>query len=405
MRILSLLLLLVIAGRGGATSLRTQIRSLVGVKLTGSLSLAIVANANEVDEYGRNALHYAAELGDLPLVEFLTVNGVSAKTRDKDGQLPLDYAISEAEKSKNSQQALVVSHILEKTWGVNGRDEKGWPPINWTILAGDLQRVIELVDRGVSINYSVAYRRANSFELAELMGNSEIIDYLLSVWGVPILWKAINQGKYTKVREALDRGFDVNTTDEYGKTLLHRIVSKFYRSPEGRRSSERMVNLLLEFGANPNAVDNLGQTPLHLISRQSPRVVRLLLEAGGDVNAVDNLGQTPMHTSKWGSHEIGRILLEAGGDINAVDNYGRTPLHIVDQREARRTDFLLKAGANPNAVDDELRTPLHATALMARAGWVHGEEMFRLVLEAGANPNIVNKKGRTPLDVLNGIYQ
>ena len=405
MRVLSLLLVLFIADRGEATSLRTQIRSLVGAKLTGSLSLAIVANVNAVDEDGRNALHHAAEFGDLPLVEFLTANGVNTRARDKDGQLPLDYAIGEAEKSENSQQALVVSHILEKTYGVNGFDEKGWPPINWAILAGDLQRVIELVDRGVSINYSLTYRRASTFELAELMGNQEIVNYLISVWGATILWEAINQGKYTVVRELLERGlFDVNATDEYGQTLLHRVVNKFRRGPSGSRRTEEMVDLLLEFGANPNAVDNLGQTPLHLINKQSSRVVRALLEAGGDVNAVDNLGQTPMHTSNWGSHEVGRILVEAGGDINAVDSYGRTPLHIVGQREARRTDFLLRAGANPNAVDDEGRTPLHGAALMVRAGWIHGEEMFDLLREAGADPNVVNKKGRTPLDVLNGIY-
>ena len=404
MRILLLLLLLVITDRGEATSLRNQIRSLVGANLSGPLSLAIITNINKVDEHGRNALHHAVELGDLSLVEFLTTNGVSTKIKDRHGLLPLDYAIGQAEKNKSSQQALIVSHVLEKTWGINGRDEKGWPPINWAIVAGNLPRIKELVDKGVSANYSVSYRRANTFELAELMQNQEIIDYLLSVWGTTILYRAIRQKNYTKVRETLESGFDVNTVDEYGATVLHRVVSRFQRQPEESRRSEEIVNLLLEFGANPNATNNKGQTPLHLINRQPANVVRSLLEAGGDVNATDNLDKTPLHTSDWGSHEVGRILLEAGADINAIDKFGQTPLHIVDRKEARRTDFLLRAGADPNAIDNEGRTPLHNAAVMAIAGWVHGNDMVKVLQKAGADPGIANKEGRTPLDVLNELY-
>ena len=404
MRILSLSLLLVIVDRGEATSLRNQIRSLVGADLTGPLSLTIIANINEVDEHGQNALHHAVELGDLSLVEFLTTNGVSTKNKDRHGLLPLDYAIAKAERAKNSQQALIVSHVLEKTWGINGRDERGWPPINWAIVAGDLSRIKELVDKGVSADYSVNYLRASTFELAELMQNQEIINYLLSVWGTTILYRIIWQKNYTKLRETLERGFDVNTVDQYGETLLHRVVSRFQRQPEERRRSEEIVNLLLEFGANPNAINNKGQTPLHLINRQPANVVRSLLEAGGDINATDNLGKTPLHTSDWGSHEIGMILLEAGADVNATDKFGQTPLHIVDRKEATRTDFLLRAGADPNAIDNEGRTPLHCAAVMAIAGWVHGEDMVKLLQKAGADPGVANKEGRTPLDVLNEVY-
>jgi len=56
--------------------------------------------------------------------------------------------------------------------------------------------------------------------------------------------------------------------------------------------------------------------------------VQTLLENGADPNAKDNAGHTPLH---WAAHlghvEIVELLLERGANPNAEDNYGSTPLH------------------------------------------------------------------------------
>ena len=57
-------------------------------------------------------------------------------------------------------------------------------------------------------------------------------------------------------------------------------------------------------------------------------IVSLLLEKGADVNAKNNDGWTPLHWASENGHEaIVSLLLEKGADVNAKDNDGETPLH------------------------------------------------------------------------------
>lgn len=379
-----MLLLLLLADQGWATALRNQVRRLVGKELTSSLE--IVTKINELDEDGRNALHHAAILGSLPLVEFLILNGVDTRVKDNDGLMPLDRAIHEAETSKSSQQMLVVSHILEKTWGINARDEKGWPPINWTIVSGDSQRVGELIGRGATAFYSISNHRSATFELAQLMQNKEVIDLLISVWGGTIAKKYVQDYNFSKLKELLEMGLDPNAIDEYGNTPLGVAT----RNP----NTEEMVKLLLEAGANPNSANEKGRTPLHNLYRPSKETVKLLLGAGADPNAVDEKGQTPLHTAIWKIREIGRLLVEAGGDPNAVDENGQTPLHCCAWRDSVKEKIgeLLEAGGDPNAVDKNGNTPLHLAAKFA-----YGKMAIELLLKAGANRTTVNKSGNTPI--------
>ena len=78
-----------------------------------------------------------------------------------------------------------------------------------------------------------------------------------------------------------------------------------------------MAERLLRNGADANAADHDGWTPLHWACQNGHGdVARLLLvDHGADANAADNTGETPLHVACSGGHgDIARLLLERGAD-------------------------------------------------------------------------------------------
>jgi ankyrin repeat protein len=122
-------------------------------------------------------------------------------------------------------------------------------------------------------------------------------------------------------------------------------------------------------------------TPLHAVCMYGTAwAFPLLLEAGADLNAVDAEGNTP-------------LLLSAGADVHAAGEPGRTALHVACMEDgAWAFPLLLEAGADVNAVDAEGSTPLH-TSCFGGFDWP-----IPLLLEAGADVNALNMSRRTPLE-------
>ena len=104
------------------------------------------------------------------------------------------------------------------------------------------------------------------------------------------------------------------------------------------------IKLLIDAGANLEAVDLNGHTPLQFAANfANAEIVSLLLDAGANVNAVSDLGSTALHLAALDCVEV---LLAAGADINVRDNSGRTPFDNALSSDERRTwPLFLRAGA------------------------------------------------------------
>lgn len=78
------------------------------------------------------------------------------------------------------------------------------------------------------------------------------------------------------------------------------------------------AKLLLEKGADPNAMSSCRQTPLH--TQDNPEIVKLLIKYGADVNAEDFSDSNPVHTCR--NAEVAEILIQNGANGYARNAMG-----------------------------------------------------------------------------------
>jgi truncated hemoglobin YjbI len=129
-----------------------------------------------------------------------------------------------------------------------------------------------------------------------------------------------------------------------------------------------MTELLLSMGADPNARDNSGHTPLYSLGNECEvegggNVVRTLVRAGADVNAGDGVKHcTPLHmAARRGNLEVAEALLGCGGNIEARDSVSDTPLRrAVNCNQVGLASLLLARGADVLSTGSKGSTPILA---------------------------------------------
>ena len=185
------------------------------------------------------------------------------------------------------------------------------------------------------------------------------------------LWLAAKQGHIGKVRNLSGSIFvDVNCVKGSDRsTPLCEAVKNACALPNRTRNKARkaslkkVVQLLLDRGANPNLGDMNGWTPLHSTNPRNGNedIVQLLLERGADPDLATNYRTTLLHlAADNGNIDVMQLLLDRGAKHNTTTSpYGFTPLHsAVFNGHKDIVRLLLNAGAEPNKVNDRGETPL-----------------------------------------------
>jgi ankyrin repeat protein len=161
----------------------------------------------------------------------------------------------------------------------------------------------------------------------------------------------------------------------------------------------------------------VGDTPLHLAAA-ALRVIaaQLLLESGADANAENRRGATPLHYvcdprpmsgGTWDPRkqaDIIVLLVQHGAKLQHVDRGGASALHrAVRARSPAAVRQLLKAGAR---VDLRLNkggsTPLHLAVQSTGAGgtagaWSEQLEIIEMLLQHRADPGAPDGRGRSAI--------
>lgn len=219
-------------------------------------------------------------------------------------------------------------------------------------------------------------------------------------------------GRHRMIEYLLSRGANVDARDAEGLTPLQ-YASLRNRSPTvellagfGARPADlfdainagdvRQLLALLRGGANVNASDLFGPPLHHAAAKGRTYIASRLLDAGADLAATgEPLHLQALHVAALGGHaETARLLIDHGANLEARDAQGRTPLMIAATYGKLSTaEALLTAGANPYATDTAYgHTAIHVAAA---GGYV---DLVSLFVERGVAVNLASAHdGETPL--------
>ena len=277
----------------------------------------------------------------------------------------------------------------------------------------DWKEVRRLVEQGKNVNAVDRGDRRTALHYAVIWGNPKICSFLMS------------------------RGAKVNLKDKDGNQPLHAAArgENSDTRQQIRKLNEKSVWRYTQRGSLITRVDasySLSQCgitadfdsyrPWHKATRNSSyiRTVQLLVDCGADTNALNALGQTSLHAAASGeedSPELCSILLEYKAKIDAVDKDGNQPLHLAcEQRNFLTGNLLLTHRADVNFLNKQQRSPLdlanesilissfisdgdHALHIAVRGGAI---QAVKLLVGCGADVNELNEKGQTPLHTAAG---
>ncbi|MHC4478096.1 MAG: ankyrin repeat domain-containing protein [Planctomycetota bacterium] len=158
------------------------------------------------------------------------------------------------------------------------------------------------------------------------------------------LHDAVQYSDLKSIRKLIRKGANVNARDEEGRTPL------YIAAAVGRVD---VAELLIANDAEIDApCSKSGWTPLHraCTSRRGAAVVELLVLKGADIGALDHTKGTPLHAAAIGGNpETVRFLVEKDANVNARDQNGRTPLYWAVEYQGYRykeiVQTLLSLGA------------------------------------------------------------
>jgi len=161
------------------------------------------------------------------------------------------------------------------------------------------------------------------------------------------------------------------------------------------------IQRLLKKGANINATDKRGRTPLMIATYNNDfETSKILISAGADVNILDNLKNNPfLYAGAEGYINILKLTIEAGADASLLNRYGGTALIPASEHGYVEVVKLLleKTDTDVNLINNLGWTAL-LEAIILNYGGVNQQETIKLLIKHGADVNINDGQGVSPLE-------
>lgn len=288
-----------------------------------------VLNLEDKDNLGMTKIHQAVQAGDLALVVSLIESGMDIDTKDENGQTTLHYA---AERGWIE----CIDVLAKQGASFHIIDNRGFSPFLWAVVAGQEGAMTRLLimDSGV---LSISAGGKSALTWASSLGWSKAAEMLLEYHDSMSITRhtqttlPLNEaaacGDLPTVQLLLQYGENPNHRDGDGWSAIH------WAAEEGHLE---IVQILLQYGANVHSSSSYGTSPLHCAANGGHvSIVNLLLLGGADPLKSTCHGWTALHHAAFmgHSHVIRGLLKDERVRSNASqqDNHGWSVLHLAIQ--------------------------------------------------------------------------
>jgi ankyrin repeat protein len=257
-------------------------------------------------------------------------------------------------------------------------DEISTSPIFLAIKNLDLKLIKSLLEYDFDPNFPDTYGESPLMKIV-----NEIMNYCSKEKETTLIEMA---------KELIDYGADINRKDESGYTALSRICNWGFLQRSDATKALRLVNLLLDNGAEISTPSFSTFTLLNNVLKvfeHDARVFSAILEYVEDINCMEH-GKTLLMDLIYYKEAIEVLVKRPDIDLEIMDASGDTALlQAVSLKHGTETvRFLLDAGANVNVSNYSGYTPLH---------FAKNADTVSLLIKHGAKPNVQNENGDTPL--------
>ncbi len=315
-----------------------------------------------VNDRGENVLMLAARNGHFDCVHYLLERGVLATLQNNQGKTAFQLALE-------SSQLAIAELLLNKS-----TDRERKQALYDAVTRKDLVAVRWLVEHAASLS-AMDKSKMTPMLLAASMGDMQLTDYFLSLEPSPIHEK-----------------------DSEGDNVLFVAIKN--------RQTSLVKHLIASGNFSLEDRNTQGKTPLLVAAEvNSDELVEFLHQKGGELEAVDDEGNTALHLllarGYWGS-AMSYIHAHSSTLIQKQNMKGESPLHtaIIHKRADEIGRMLRLVALDPKLRAElvELRDAQGNTALLSAVEG-HNFEVIPLLLAAGADVLAKNDKGQSVITI------
>src|SRR5262245_27385944 len=318
--------------------------------------LARGARPDARERRGQTALMWAAAEGHAAVVRALIDAGADINATLDSGLTPFFFAVRDGHIDVVRaflKAGVDVNATAQRRESVPGGPNlykpigKGTSPLLLAVQNGHFELAIALVDAGADPNdQRTGFTQLHTLTWVRKPDSSDVSEP-----------PPMGSGRITSlqfVREIVKRGADVNLRLEKGAPKVPNTSSRV--GSEGAtpflfaadRSDVPLMRLLVELGADPLVPNFNNTTPLMVAAGlettepleeageepEAVEAVKMLLDLGADLNAVDNNGDTAMHGAAYNNYPlVVKLLANRGADPqiwSRPNKQGITPLFAAE---------------------------------------------------------------------------